>query len=158
MVDDLSFRLATLEEKHALEELQWRASLMWDEYRDALLAHPDAIELSDNHITEGGTIIAERIGETLGFAVVLIGPHGNVELDGLFVEPHAWRCGIGRSLVAQAQQLPVVQGAEAMYVVANPRASGFYIACGFVQIGEARTRFGVGLRMRKEIDARERQL
>ena len=44
---------------------------IWEEDRDALLAHPDAIELPLEQITDGRTIVAESVGELLGFAVVL---------------------------------------------------------------------------------------
>jgi hypothetical protein len=58
-------------ERRALENLQWRASLMREEDCDALLENPDAIELPMDQITEKRTIIAESHGEILGFAVVL---------------------------------------------------------------------------------------
>ena len=151
MNDRLSFRPAMLVEHRALEELQWRASLMWEEYREALLENPDAIEIPAEHIAGGSTIVAEKLGETVGFAVVLTRPDGNAELDGLFVEPSAWRGGIGRRLVAEAQRLASKRGAKAIYVIANPRAKGFYIACGFVFLGKTSTRFGPGLRMRRAI-------
>ena len=41
---DLNIRLARPEERDALEELQLRASLALDEYREQLLAEPDAVE------------------------------------------------------------------------------------------------------------------
>ncbi len=151
MNDRLSFRLAMLVEHRALEELQWRASLMWEEYREALLENPDAIEIPAEHIVGGSTIVAERLGETVGFAVILTRPDGNAELDGLFVEPSAWRGGIGRRLVAEAQKLASARGAKAIHVIANPRAKGFYVACGFAFLGKTPTRFGPGLRMRRAI-------
>ena len=67
--------------------------LLWEEYRAALLENPDAIEVPAEHIVGGSTIVAEKLGETVGFAVVLPRPDGNAELDGLFVEPSAWRRG-----------------------------------------------------------------
>jgi GNAT superfamily N-acetyltransferase len=149
MNDHLSFRPARLVELPALEELQWRASLMWEEYREALLENSDVIELPAEHI--GSTIVAERLGETVGFAVILSRPDGNAELDGLFVEPSAWRGGIGRRLVEEAHKRASARGAKALHVIANPRARGFYAACGFAFLGETPTRFGPGLRMRREI-------
>jgi hypothetical protein len=38
-----------------------------------------------------------------------------------------------------------------LHVVGNPRAEGFYSACGFTLSGEVATRFGVGLTMRKRL-------
>ena len=65
----LSFRLALPVEQHALEDLQRRASLMWEEDRAALLDNSEAIELPMDQITNGRTIVAERMGKTVGIAV-----------------------------------------------------------------------------------------
>lgn len=147
----ISVRPANIGERSALEALQWRASLMWEETRDALLAHPDAIELPNEQISEGRTIVAELDNKVVGFAVVLPRADGDAELDGLFVEPAIWRAGIGTRLIREAEILAAVGGAASLYVVGNPRAESFYTACGFELIGEEQTRFGVGLTMRKTI-------
>lgn len=146
------FRLAIPAERLALEELQRRASLMSEEDRDALLAHPDAIELPLEQITSGRTIVAENVDELLGFAVVLQREDGDAELDGLFVEPAQWRRGIGRALVAEAERLAARDGAASLWVIANTSALDFYGACGFVTVGEVATRFRPAPRMRKAID------
>jgi GNAT superfamily N-acetyltransferase len=146
------FRLAIPAERLALEELQRRASLMSEEDRDALLAHPDAVELPLEQITAGRTIVAENLDELLGFAVVLQRDDGDAELDGLFVEPAQWRRGIGRALVAEAERLAARDGATSLWVVANTSALDFYGACGFVTVGEVATRFRPAPRMRKAID------
>ncbi len=147
-----TFRLAVPAERTALEGLQRRASLMWEDDREALLAHPDAIDLPLAQITGGRTIVAERTGELLGFAVVLRRDDGDAELDGLFVEPVQWRHGIGRALVEQAERLATADGAANLWVTANTRALGFYDSCGFVTAGEVATRFRPAPRMRKSID------
>ena len=147
-----TFRLALPAERSALEELQRRASLMYEEDREALLANPDAIELPIEQITTGRTIVAENAGQLLGFAVVLHREDGDAELDGLFVEPVQWRHGIGRALVEQAERLATTDGAASLWVTANTRALEFYGACGFVTVGEVATRFRPAPRMRKSID------
>ena len=151
MTSNLTIRRATLGERGELEALQWRASLMWEEDRDALLAHPDAIELPDEHVRDGGTLVADQDGRTVGFAVVLARGDGDAELDGLFVEPALWKRGIGTRLVAAAAQHAAAHGANVLHVVANARAAGFYRACGFAPVGETQTRFGAGLTMRKTL-------
>jgi len=148
-----SFRLALPAERRALEDLQRRASLVWEEDRDALLANPDAIELPLEQITDGRTIVAENVGELLGFAVVLRRDDGDAELDGLFVDPTQWRHGIGRELLEQSERIAASEGAASLWVTANTRALGFYGACGFVTVGEVATRFRPAPRMRKSIDA-----
>src|ERR1700674_2411504 len=101
MIASPKVRPAAVAERGALEALQWRASLMWEEYRDALLAHPDAIALPVEQI--GRTIVAELENKPLGFAVVLPRRDGDADLDGLFVEPANWRAGIGSRLVRAAE-------------------------------------------------------
>jgi GNAT superfamily N-acetyltransferase len=145
------FRFAVPAERSALEELQRRASLMWEEDREALLAHPDAIELPLEQITGGRTIVAEHGGELLGFTVVLRRDDGDAELDGLFVDPAQWRHGIGRALVERAERLAIADGAANLWVTANTRALGFYDLCGFVTVGEVATRFRPAPRMRKSL-------
>lgn len=147
-----TFRLAVPAERSALEELQRRASLIWEEDRAALLANPDAIELPLEQITDGRTVVAESAGQLLGFAVVLPREDGDAELDGLFVEPTYWRHGLGRALVEQVERIATADGAANLWVTANTRALGFYDSCGFVTVGEVQTRFRPAPKMRKSID------
>ena len=141
--DPLTLRLARPEELEELEELQRRASLELPEYRDQLLANPDAIHLPPAQIANGQVIVAEIEGEIVGFAAVVGG-----ELDGLFVEPDLWGGGIGSVLVDAATHEARKRGL-ALKVIANPRARRFYENCGFSVEGEEQTRFGPGIRMTK---------
>ena len=54
---DLLIRPAVTSEQKELEELQLRASLTNAGDRDALLAHPDAIELPLAQISAGGVFV-----------------------------------------------------------------------------------------------------
>src|SRR6478736_2246461 len=103
--DSLTLRLAQPDENEELEELQRRASLELPEYRDQLLAHPDAVHLPPAQIANGQVIVAEFAGEIAGFAAVVGG-----ELDGLFVEPDLWGGGIGQALVAAAAHQARLRG------------------------------------------------
>ena len=134
-------RLARSDEHDELEDLQRRASLELPEYRDQLIANPDAIHLPDAQIANGQVIVAEIGGEVAGFAALVGG-----ELDGLFVEPDQWGNGIGRFLVDAAVHEARRKGL-ALMVVAAPRTRGFYESCGFAVEGEEQTRFGPALRM-----------
>jgi GNAT superfamily N-acetyltransferase len=142
----LLLRLARIEELGELEELQRRASLALDEYREALLAHPEAIAVPAEQIERGEVVVAEIDGRIAGFAVVL-DHDGMAELDGLFVEPELWRRGIGSALVEDAVHDARSRGLSLMTVVANPGAREFYERCGFTVEGKAETRFGPALRM-----------
>ena len=139
--DTITLRFARPEEHEALEDLQRRASLELPEYRDQLLANPDALHLPPAQIANGQVIVAEFAGEVAGFAAVV-----GSELDGLFVEPDLWGGGIGKALVDAATHSARLRGLS-LTVIANPRARGFYESCGFSVEGEEQTRFGPGLRM-----------
>ena len=137
----VKLRLAEPHERIDLEELQRRASLELPEYREQLLVHPDAIHLPPAQIANGQVIVAEFDGEVAGFAAVVAG-----ELDGLFVDPDLWGCGIGKALVEAAIHEARASG-ETLKVTAGPSARLFYESCGFSVEGQAQTRFGPALRM-----------
>jgi len=151
MESPISIRPAGTGEQKALEALQLRASLNNPGDRDAVLAHPDAIVLPLEQLDAGQVFIAERNGTMAGFAVVLPREDGQIELDGLFVEPSLWKGGIGRALVDHCAAYARNVGAIALHVIGNPHALGFYTACGFESIGVTETRFGPGLLMRLRV-------
>ena len=151
MQNEVTVRPAVVSEQKQLEALQWRASLNNPGDRDALLAHPDAIELPLEPIKDGGVFVAEVAGATMGFAAILPREDGDFELDALFVEPSAWRQGIGRALIEHCAAAAGVAGAESLHVVGNPHAEDFYRACGFDMMGTKQMRFGIGLLMKKAL-------
>jgi GNAT superfamily N-acetyltransferase len=144
-----SFRLALPSEKLELEQLQTRASLANDGDRDALLAHPDAIEVPAEQIAGGRVFVSECEGAIVGFAAIEPRDDGNTELDGLFVDPGMQRRGIAKSLIEHCVEVARNKGSTAIHVVGNPHAAEFYSACGFEVMGTAETRFGPGILMRK---------
>ena len=148
MPNEVIVRPAFVSEQKQLEALQWRASLKNPSDRDALLAHPDAIELPLEQIRAGGVFVAEVAGSVTGFAAILPRENGDFDLDALFVEHSAWRQGIGRALVQHCAAAAREAGAESLHVVGNPHAEGFYSACGFETLGTTQTRFGDGLLMK----------
>lgn len=147
----ISIRPARTDERSALEALQRRSSLAVDAFRDALLAHPDAIDLPQAHVGPGSAIVAEQGGETIGFAIVLPREDGQAELDGLFVEPECWNRGAGRALVEAAGRLAQAWGADWLYVVASSEAVAFYDKARFQQCGMAQTRFAPAAVMRRSV-------
>ncbi|HEX6043016.1 MAG TPA: GNAT family N-acetyltransferase [Pyrinomonadaceae bacterium] len=149
--DEVIVRPAVAAEQKQLEALQWRASLNNPGDRDALLAHSDAIELPLEQIRDGGVFVAEVAGALMGFAAILPREDGDFELDALFVEPSAWRQGIGRALVEHCGAAARESGAESLHVVGNPHAEDFYKACGFDMLGTKQMRFGAGLLMKRAL-------
>jgi len=149
MPNEVIVRPAVASEQKELEALQWRASLNNPGDREALLAHPDAIELPLDQIRDGGVFVAEVAGSMRGFAAILPRNNGDFDLDALFVEPSAWRQGIGRALIEHCAAAARTAGAESLHVVGNPHAEGFYSSCGFEMLGTKQMRFGVGLLMKR---------
>jgi len=135
-------RPACPEERAALEDIQRRASLALDEYREVLQANPDAFGLPDGQIERGDVVVAEIDGRLAGFAAL-----NGSQLDGLFVEPDLWGAGIGTALVEVAVHEARRRGLSLVTVVANPQAKRFYEHCGFRAEGETQTRFGPAVRM-----------
>ena len=144
-------RRAVISEQEELEDLQRRASLTNVGDRDALLAHPDAIELPPEQIAAGGVFVSEVNDAMAGFAALLPRADGDAELDALFVDPTMRRRGMGRSLIEHCSEIARSQGCTFLHVVGNPHAEEFYLACGFGLTGTAETRFGPGLLMRRPV-------
>ena len=151
MKSNIVIRTASTSEKRALEALQLRASLTNDGDREALLAHPDAIEIPLEQIAAGRVFVSDLEGETVGFSAIEPRSDGETELDALFVEPHIRRSGIGRLLVEHCAAVARKRGSTTLHVTGNPHAEDFYLACGFKQFGTIETRFGVGLLLRKTL-------
>ena len=148
---DITIRQAIATEQKALEALQWRASLSNPADREALLANPEVIELPLPQIEMGGVFVAELAGIVQGYAAICRRDDGELELDALFVEPQAWRQGIGLALVEHACSLARSMGAESIHVVGNPHAEAFYCACGFDMLGTREMRFGIGLLLKRDL-------
>ena len=115
------------------------------------MEHPDAIDLAREHLLENRVLVAMVDGRVLGFATVLPRPDGDAELEALFVEPQAWRRGIGRALVDACLAEAARSGAKALHVIGNPNAQPFYDTCGFVTYGIGDMPFGKGILMKKPI-------
>jgi len=135
-------------ERDALEALQLRASLVNEGDREALLRHPDAIDLPMEQITAGAVFVVEQHGAVVGFSAIVAREDGDTELDALFVEPGTQRQGVGKRLVEHCAKVARSKGSTCLHVVGNPHAEQFYLACGFSIIGRFDTRFGPGLLMR----------
>ncbi len=151
--DTTSFRFAEPRERKALEELQRTAALATHDYREQILAHPDAIEVAEGLLTNRRVRVALQGEEILGFCTVLPDEKGSAELDGLFVRPAQWGAGVGRALLVDAFSLARAERVAWIEVTANPRAVGFYERIGFHGTGVVQTRFAPGLRMHVSLPA-----
>ncbi len=146
-------RGAAAGEARRLEDLQRRSSDVWEEYREQLAAHPDAIELPESFIERGLVRVAADADDLpLGFSVVIPTDEHVHELDGLFVEPASMYGGVGRALVEDAAERAAAAGAASLEVIAGP-AQGFYEKVGFELLGATQTRFGPAVRMGRRLKA-----
>jgi len=137
-------------ELKTLEAIQWRASLNNPGDREALLAHPDAIELPIMQIEAGGVFVVDHSGVVTGFVAIVARADGDSSLDALFVEPDAWRQHQPH-LIDYCCYEGIASGAAAIHVIGNPHAEGFYDACGFNLLGTQAMRFRIGLRFMRKL-------
>jgi GNAT superfamily N-acetyltransferase len=145
-----TIRTATLDDKATLEHIQRLASDIYPEYREALAAHPEAIEVPSTQLSAGDVRIALLNNECIGFSAII--PYEDyAELDGLFVLPIHMGNNIGRQLVDDAAACLASRGIARLTVTANPHALGFYKKCGFIETGHMQTAFGPGVRMERQL-------
>ena len=146
MSRSVEVRDARPEEFDALRGLFRRSSLSVEGSRQALLAHPAALELPVRTDGVRSRVAVDGDGRILGFATGV--PDGeHVELDDLFVEPDVQRGGIGRVLIEDIAAGARAVGNARLEVTANPDAEPFYAKAGFVAVGEVTTELGPGIRM-----------
>ena len=147
-----SVRDATLDDLDVLQALYVRSSLVWDEHRADLEAHPEVLVLDPGPVRSGRVRVAVGAdSRLLGFSTVLPGLDATVELDALFVGPDLLRGGVGRRLVDDLATRARQAGARRVDVTANLLAVGFYEKVGFVGAGEVPTQFGPALRMHLDL-------
>ena len=150
MTGEVVVRAARSSDHSVVEALFVRASLANEGDRNALLEHPEVLQIPIERLEAGNILIAERNGVVVGFASVATESNA-AELVDLFVEPRTWKQGIGRRLVDEALDRALAQGCDSLMVVGNPHSEGFYGRCGFQVAETVDTRFGPGLRMRRAV-------
>src|SRR5947199_9873868 len=103
-MNGLSIRLAVPSEQTELERLQLRASFENAGDRDALLTHPDSLELPAAQIAGGREFASEWRGGIVGLATVPPRPDRDSEREPMYVEPRMQRRATGRALVEQSAE------------------------------------------------------
>jgi N-acetylglutamate synthase-like GNAT family acetyltransferase len=145
-------REARADDGPVLARIFRRASLSNAGDRAALLAHPDALTLSDDVLVRGRTRVATSAdGTVVGFATTRPTDSGVLELDDLFVDPDAMRQGAARQLILRIATEAAGDGVARIDVTANVHALGFYEAVGFVAGARVDTEFGPGQRMHLDV-------
>jgi GNAT superfamily N-acetyltransferase len=107
----ISIRAAQAADKDVLGALKLQASLAWGDHVEKLHALPEAREVPAAHLPHA--IVAELEGKIVGFATVFFARDTfQAELQDLFVAPEAWRKGVGRMLLSEAENRAAELGAE----------------------------------------------
>lgn len=141
-------RAGSVTDLPALRALFRRSSLHNEGDRELLLAHPEALELSDAGITEGRTRVAVRADNTIvGFITTLALGESVLEIEDLFVEPNWMRKGVASHLVEDLIAAALRSGVRRIEVTANPHANAFYRSVGFIRDHDTETQFGPAPRM-----------
>jgi N-acetylglutamate synthase-like GNAT family acetyltransferase len=152
MTDLAAIRFAMPEERAALGDLHRRSSMVWEEDRAQLEAHPEVFGVSAFAIAERRVRVAVGTGgELLGFSVVGDSGRGVCELQDIFVEPGVMQTGIGTALVEDAVAGHRAAGFKEMTVIAAARTFGFYEGLGFAMGEPVMTRFGPAARLRRSL-------
>lgn len=142
-------RAAHERDRDDLGALKLRSSLAWGDHVDELLALPEAREIPLVHVAHA--FVAELDEKIVGFATVLPGEGAQAELEDLFVAPEAWRMGVGRALLAEAERRAAKLGARSLHVVAGERARPFYEASGYRFAGTVATDLAPAAELRRDL-------
>ena len=144
-------RTATGADLAVLQDLYRRSSLNNENDRPVLLASPDALIWTGDHLAAGRTLVAEDAdGRILGFATTVPFEEG-LELEDLFVDPDVMRRGVATRLVRALIERGVAASVPWIEVTANPHAAAFYASVGFTEVGTVQTRFASAPRLRRSI-------
>jgi N-acetylglutamate synthase-like GNAT family acetyltransferase len=151
-MNTINVRDADAVDEPVLARIFRRASLSTAADRDALLAHPEALTLSDDLLARGRTRVATFAdGTVVGFAATRPTDHGVLELDDLFVDPDAMRRGVARQLILRIATEAAREDVARIDVTANVHALGFYNAVGFIAGARVNTEFGPAQRMHLDV-------
>ncbi|KVK54220.1 hypothetical protein BCY90_16150 [Agrobacterium deltaense] len=147
----LTFRPARAADLPELEALQARASLATGENVDDLMANPDAMTIPPENLAR--SVVAEISGAIAGFCTILSTSLYEAEVDAVFVDPKAWRTGLGRALLLRAEQEILTKETHSLEVVSGRYAVPFYESLGFQESGVEMTRFGPAVRLVKTLSS-----
>lgn len=149
-------RTAVAADLPALQRMFRAAALSNADDAAMLLARPELLVFTGEGINEGRTRVAaagpQGQGRILGFVTVSVDQDGEAQIEDLFVDPGWRRRGVARRLVLDAARTAREVGRRRLSVIANPHASAFYRAVGFVDTERAVTGPEAGPRLDLDLD------
>jgi GNAT superfamily N-acetyltransferase len=122
-----------------MAEVFRRASLANEGDREALLAHPEVLEIEEDALVGSTVAVVDNL--VIGFVRVVYGEETG-ELEDLFVDPDWMRRGVASDLVRHEAEAARRAGLTRINLTANLHALAFYERAGFVRDGDDQTRFG----------------
>src|SRR3954454_5426996 len=118
-MSDVFIHEARADDESALLRIFRRASLGNIGDRDALIAHPEVLELSEDLLSRGRARVATVAdGTVVGYASTSPSGSRSIELDDLFVAPAWQRHGAARRLVARVVAEAAAEGVMRIEVTA----------------------------------------
>lgn len=131
----MKIRKAEAADAPTLTEIANNAKKHWG-YPEHWIQHwQDDLTISPDFVTANQVYVAEREGNLLGFYALVIQKE-KAELDHLWVAPAHIGTGVGKELFIHAMQTAVGQNIDAVEIVSDPNAAGFYRKMGAHQVGE----------------------
>jgi len=147
MMPNLNIRKAETEDAATLTRIAHDAKRHWG-YPEHWIAHwQDDLTISPDFVAANQVYVAEREGELLGFYALIL-KNDKAELDHMWVAPAHIGSGVGKELFLHAMQTAAMNSIDAVEILSDPNAAGFYRKMGAHQIGETTS----------EIDGRSRTL
>lgn len=128
-------REAARKDAATLTSIAHDAKRYWG-YPEHWLSHwQDDLTISPDFITANTVYVAEAEGQALGFYALIL-REGKAELDHLWVLPAHMGTGVGKQLFLHAMQHAAKANLNAVEILSDPNAEGFYQKQGAHRIGE----------------------
>ena len=131
-----TIRAPTIQELASLSELCLRSKAVWGYNEEFLEACRSELSFDQRDLRVTAIAVAEHRGRPVGVAQVKV-TGSQADLLKLFVEPGAFRCGVGRTLLAWATNVAREKEATRLIIDSDPGAAPFYRRMGAYDVGQA---------------------
>lgn len=131
----MKIRKALTDDAATLTRIAHDAKQHWG-YPEHWLKHwQEDLTISPDFVAANQVYVAESEGDLLGFYALVIQKE-KAELDHMWVAPAHIGSGVGKQLFLHAMQSAAGQNIDAVEILSDPNAAGFYRKMGAHQIGE----------------------
>jgi GNAT superfamily N-acetyltransferase len=133
-------RPATANEASVLTHIAIDAKRYWG-YPEHWIKHWESdLTISSDFILDNHVYVAEDNGQIQGFYALIV--TGNkAELDHMWVTPACIGTGVGKELFLDAMERAAALKVNAVEILADPNAAGFYRRMGATDVGETDASF-----------------